>query len=337
MQITVHKPNMEVITNEAKRIMLEGGPGGSGEIKRFDFKEGKNVFRLLPPWSAKGLLFKKYFTHFQIKPENSVFNCMSTWPDKYDSCYICEALSKTQAIFPELDLWRQRQAINYYANVIDRNDEESGVKIARLTPGIYNWLVLQLDDKEVGDLSDYESAFDIVVVKTVAYKGGQKNTSYKCDRAVNRTPLHEDEDTIVAWLSSIYDLDRIVAPPKDETLAEMKGAASRMLTYYQRKSRGGAEIPADEPDPPVREPEPPQATRQPVDQSENPAPPASDPGPAETLSELDPSQYPPCHASLDNPQKNQSGTIGFDPIGEDCLTCAFEFACMDAKANRGLE
>lgn len=334
MQITVHKPNLEVISQEAKRIRLEGG--GSGEIKRFDFKEGKNTIRLLPPWSVKGLLFKKFMTHFSIKPENSIFNCLSTWPDKYDSCFVCESLDKVQALFPDLDLWRQRATVNYHSNVIDRADEDKGVQIARITPGVYNWIMLQMDNPEVGDLSDYESAFDIVVTKTVEKKGNQKRTTYKCDRAVNRTALHEDEDIVASWLTSIYDLDRIVAPPKDEILSEMKGASSRMLTYYQRKHRDGADLGEDSPD---SDPAPAPSEPSEVASKSNGSPSGQSvekSAPADSLEELDPSQYPPCHASLDAPKKNESGTIGFDPSGEDCITCAFEFACMDAKAAKGL-
>jgi hypothetical protein len=339
VQVTVHKPNTQHVKNEAARIKAEGDYTGDQDLNFYEWKTGENNLRVCPPWSAKGLVFKKLLSHFELPPEKSIHRCQLTWPDKFNMCLIDEALEKVQAMFPEADLGRQRAGINYYANVIDRDEEEKGVQVCRFTEGMYNWITLQMDNPKIGDITDYEKGYDLVITKTVKpRKGGGTNTKYSCSFIPGASPLHESDEAMSKWLTSLFDIDRVFGPLDDEAIAEMQGAASRMITYYQRRFRGsdGGSAPADTETPSGVASEP---AGQPTGQSTGAAPPAESSAasaPAETLSDIDPKKVPSCHASLEAPDAHEDGTYGFNPMMEKCLLCPHEMACMDAKASKGI-
>jgi hypothetical protein len=348
MQVTVHKLNNEYVKNEAARIKAEGDHTGDADLNFYEWKTGENNLRILPPWSAKGMVFKRVFTHFEIPPEKSVFKCMLTWPDKFESCLICDGLDRVQSLFPEMDLGRQRYTMHYYANVIDRDEEEKGVQVCRFTGSIYNWLVLQMDNPKIGDITDYEKGYDVVITKTVRprKKGKGDQIKYSCSFIPNSCPLHESDEAVAKWLSTLFDLDRVFGPLDDDSIAEVQGAASRLITYYQRRARGtggGASSVGDSgvasEDLPEQRREQPQR-RQETPSGDSPAPGDTSPTdaqtPAENLSDLDPKKLPTCHASLEAPDAHPDGTFGFNPDMEKCLLCPHEMSCMDAKASKGL-
>lgn len=345
MIINVHKPNMEFVATEAARIRAQNVDSGAEDrdLNFYTWKTGDNILRLLPPWSAKGFVFRKVCTHFEIPPERSVVKCLMTWPDKFDDCSLCSAIDKVQALFPSSDLGRQRYNVHYYCNVIDREDEGEGVQICRMTPSMYNWVQLQMDDPKIRDLTDYESSFDLKITKTVKRSKGRDNIRYSCSFVPERCPLHEKDNVAVMWLSSLYDLDRVFGPPDDEQLSEMHGVASRMITYYQRACREGP-VPGisvvDPDDPLLGEAEASTGGSEPSRPQQGTTAAASDSEAtgevAEHLSELDPQELPPCHASLDKPAAHSNGSHGYQADLEKCILCPYEVACMHAKVTKGL-
>jgi hypothetical protein len=340
--VQVHKPNMEHIKTEANRVREQGSGFGDQDLNFYDWKNGENNLRILPPWSAKGLVFKKVLSHFEIPPERSIVKCMDTWPDKFDLCYTCEAIDKVIAQLPELDLGRQKNSTHFYANVIDRDEEEKGVQVCRFTSGVYNWLVLQMDNPKIGDITDYEQGFDIIITKSEKprKKGKGTQTNYSCSFVPRPCPLHETDEAMAQWLQSLFDLDRVFGPPDDEGLAEMKGAASRMVNYYFKKFREGYSVTSDDADEPSPRRE---AARrdEPKSEAVSPdavidTPPPQSQQPAKTLEDIDPKGVPSCFAGLKDPEKHSDGTVGFNEMLEKCLLCAHELRCMDAKASKGL-
>lgn len=341
VQVTVHKLNIEYIRNEASRIKAEGDYAGNQDLNFYDWKTGENNLRLLPPWGAKGLVFKRVLSHFELPPEKSIYRCQHTWPDKFNLCLLCEALEKVQAQFPEVDLGRQRSGINYYGNVIDRDEEEKGVQVCRFSPSVYNWLTLQMDNPKIGDITDYEKGFDLIITKTVKprKKGKGDSTKYSCSFIPGALPLHESDEAMTKWLTGLFDIDRVFGPLDDETVAEMQGAASRMIVYYQRRFRGGdgGAPPAGTGTPSgVASESTGQPSTSPASTTTTPTSASSAPAPAESLSDIDPKKVLSCHASLEAPDAHEDGTYGFNPVIEKCLLCPFEMACMDAKASKGI-
>lgn len=344
MNITVYRPNMDFVAEEARKIRLNAKNFEDRDLNFYDWKQNKadHVFRILPPWSAKGFVFKKVFAHYNIPPDKAFLNCAKTWPDTFDDCFLCQSIDKIQALFPEADLGRQRSGLNYYANVIDRDAEEAGVQICRFTPKVYNWIQLQMDDVRIGDVTDYENGYDVKVTKVMKKMGDRApRPDYTPSFIPKPCPLHEKEEVVAAWLSTLYDLDRVYRPLTEEELLESKKLASTMLTYYQRRFQSGPipglsvvdddggdeSLQASEPAQPSRSADPPRGA---------PSPQSGDREAAKGLERLNPQELPLCHASLGAPRAHADGSYGFKPDEEMCLLCPYEVACMDAKATKGI-
>jgi hypothetical protein len=326
---------MDHIKTEASKIR-EQGEGGDQDLNFYDWKLGDNNLRLLPPWSAKGLVFKRLWSHFELPPEKSIYKCLDSWPDKHNMCFFCEAIDRVVAQLPELDLGRQGASLQYYGNVIDRDEEDKGVQVCRFTPATYNWITLQMDNPKIGDITDYEQGFDLIINKSKKpRKGGGDTTKYTCSFVPRPCPLHETDQAVAEWLSNLFDLDRVFGPPDDKALAEMQGAASRMVTFYFKKYREGG-VPDSTPTDtgrPTEETTPDVATGASVPDS---APPKTQDASAQSLEDIDPKSVPACFAGLPKPEAHEDGSLGFNDVLEKCLLCAQELRCMDVKASKGL-
>jgi hypothetical protein len=350
----VHRPNFDYINEEAERIKKRQEESGfeDRDLNYYDWKNGDNNLRLLPPWSAKGWHFLQVFSHFELPPDKKISRCMHTWANVYDTCYICEAIDKVLSQFPELDLGRISQAEHWYGQVIDRDDEASGIQIVRFTPPTRNWVMLQMANPKIGDVADIETGFDINFKRgKKARKKGPPQVSYDPEFvqhdnpdgpgfSVRPTVLHEDPEVVARWIKEMYDLERIYGAPNDEKLAEIEKLASRALSFYTRKyaddhgrqqppdtsggngaAAGGTEVATGGGE---SAPATPRAAE----------PPAA--GAEQSLDAIDPKTVPTCFAGLDNPVKHDDNSVGFNDNLEKCLLCKEELRCMDAKQRRGL-
>jgi len=239
----LHKPNMDHVHREAERARQASAGRSDRDIKHYEWKSGENVMRILPPWGARGLIAKPILTHFNIPPKDEITKCLLTWPDKFEKCPICMRIEKILKALPALDLGRQEATTHYYANVIDREDEGEGVQLVRFTPGIYNWLMLQMDNPKIGDLTDVEEGYDITITKSEKKRKGGKGsfTQYSNSFLPKPCPLHEDQEKVDEWIGQMYNIDRVYGPFDDEQIAEMAGLAGKMFNYYVRKHRDDIE------------------------------------------------------------------------------------------------
>lgn len=360
----VHRPNMDYVKQEAERIAKTSKEGG-GKIKRYEWKPGDNIFRLLPCWAAHGRIFRKESEHWELMPGKEHFPCiLDTWPSKTDRCPICDAIDKLLAMFPDLTLKRQMPAAKYAVNVIDRAAQDEGVQIVRFTPAMYNWVVTEMNTT-AGDVTDIEHGIDLKVVlkmkKRRTGKGEQKE--YVPSWIPRQTALNEDDDTVAAWLSSLFDLERIKPYPDDEKIGGIHKQASAMMAYYTKKLKedrdagrdeGEAAAGDDEP-PPHDDDDAPPPKREPAKRTtsvakpaetaaKKPAPKPDSKKPASTLEGVDPRSFPTCFAGLEAPEAHDgngvpedvSGTYGFNEKLEKCLICEHELRCMDTKESKGL-
>lgn len=347
MHIKVHKLNTDFIHQEAEKIRQNDASSGSGskDLEFYQWKVGENNLRLLPPYNAKGLLFKFVQTHFKLPPDNKMYRCMHMWEDKYDTCFICDALDKLKMQFPETNLSRQEASYEYYANVIDRDDEEKGVQICKFTTKIRNWIMTQIDNRKIGDISDYEQGFDLVITKVVKKTKGEDRTEYTAGLVPRPCPLHEKDELVAKWLGDVVDLDRVYSPYTDDTLAGVKACANKVVNYYHRKYRSDESFSSssidttDDVDPTVDDvPEPTKRGAKPVEEDKHEDPPVQPDTPSPTLDGVDPRSVPTCFAGLANPEPNDDGSIGYNEDLEKCfLLCPEEFRCMEAKNKKGMK
>lgn len=368
MEIQVFSLNMKAIKAEADRIRAAGGGGQFGDLNFYEWQDGENNLRLMPPFNSRGMLFKRVVTHFDVPPDKSVYRCTDTWPEQFDSCPICEALDKVAAALG-LDLGRIGPRIHYYANVIDRDEEEKGIQVCRFTPKSYNWVTLQIDNDRIGDIADIERGYDLVITKSEKKrrKGKGTITSYSESFIPGACPLHEKDEVAAKWLQSIPDLDQVYSPLSDTDLQELIGASRRMVTFYHSKyndesttsgraGRRAVRDVDDDGDKDAGDDGEKVSTRKKATQEDtkdskisfkrtttttdsggNDKPKSSAKStPKGSIEDVDPRGVPPCFAGLENPEPLEDGSVGFNESLRKCILCQSELRCLDAKMNKGL-
>lgn len=236
----VNKLNMEVVRDELERLKRDtkASPAKGGKIPYFKWEVGDNVVRILPPYSAKGLVFKKRIQHFNLPPEGDIAFCLRTW-DSFDSCFICDKIAELHSQFPGvIDTGRQDAVDSYLCNLIDRANEAAGPQIGSFSARQYNWVMQQLNDRRIGDITDVDEGFDIKVTKTVTRKRNRDTTRYVETLMPRPCTLHDNPEIAEAWVSKIWDLDKVVKEPDDEWLLGIKASANALYkSFSSRQTR----------------------------------------------------------------------------------------------------
>lgn len=195
-----------------------------GQGDYFKPKEGKNVIRILPPWSKKGLWYKEATIHYGLAVEGKErgYTCLKQF-DK--DCPICEKrdeLLKGDSEDKELaDKLRPR--LKYYANILDRTTGR--VMIWGFTPKTLGILLgYEADPDHCNNkLTDPEEGYDVVIERTGT---GRNDTKYNIRVKPKSSEIGDDSD----WEDKMKDLDDIVEEPDEEkvqdALSEMFGGKS---------------------------------------------------------------------------------------------------------------
>lgn len=359
--MNIFEPNWEHIREEADKV--RESDQGFRDIERYEWKDGENTHRMCPPYNARGMFFFKKGTHFKVRPDNDTRDCLLSWPDVFDNCPLCDAIDKILKLIPNIDLSRCETAWAYYANIIDRDEEDKGPQICRYTSGVRNWYMLQFDNRKVGDLSDIEHGFDVTIIKKE--KKGKKGSfvEYKCDRDPDRSPLSENDENVVKWLSELFDLDKVMGPPNDDRVAEIRNVAKAMERYYLKKYRDDTDDDdrysrrrrdnddndrqerssrQDKDDDDRKETR--SRKRDDVEDRDVKSPDDGDKygrqarkDKANDIGDVNPTDVPKCHAGLDEPEPHSDGSIGFNANLEKCLiSCDEEYSCMNAKKQKNI-
>jgi len=208
---------------------------------------GKNRLRILPPRVGQPKPYVMTFQHFFELPgmkDKVSFNCprkMANMP-----CPVCRKADALRNTGNQRDYEAAGNLIpklRVYANVIDRNDEEAGVKILPFGKTVYDALVeLRRDESAGGNYSDPIKGFDV----TITRKGtGRTDTEYVVLCARESTPLG-DTQQINEWIEAMPDLARLARVPTEKDI-------------FQMVTGQGGDLDMDEQ--PPRRPRPPAAPR----------------------------------------------------------------------------
>jgi len=171
-----------------------------------------NKIRILPPtWDDPDHYGLDLYAHYNIGADNSAFLCLRKM--KNEPCPICEAIDSNSTNKEFKDKVKAKRKV--YVYLIDRFDEEAGVKVWTMPWTVDKEFVLQSVDEETGDLLKIdlpEEGYD-VSFKTVKGSQGGPVYTYEGEKISRRpSPIFADPKKMDAVL------DYIVEHPVTETL-----------------------------------------------------------------------------------------------------------------------
>lgn len=171
-----------------------------------------NKIRILPPtWDNPDHYGLDLWAHYNVGVDNSAFLCLRKM--KNEPCPICEAIDNNSALKEFKDKVKAKRKVYIY--LIDRDEEEAGIKVWAMPWTVDKNYVIQSVDEETGDLLRIDlpdEGFD-VSFKTVKGSQGGPVYTYEGEKISRRTsPIFADPKKMDAVL------DYIVEHPITETL-----------------------------------------------------------------------------------------------------------------------
>jgi hypothetical protein len=191
--------------NKIKEKLAELNKGNSSEDK-VDFSKvmwkpemGKSNIRIVPSFFNPEYPFKEIKFHYKIGkyPIPSLSNF-----GKQDPVEELVAQLKTTS---ERENWVLAGTITprarIFAPVIVRGEEEMGVRLWGFGVTIYKALLALAEDEDIGDFTDVNSGYDMVVEKSPGSPYPETTVRIK----PKEKPLAEDSTTVETWLSTQPD------------------------------------------------------------------------------------------------------------------------------------
>jgi len=226
--------DLDALREEARR--LESLYSGSSSSKRSDInwynmELGRNKLRVLPPWEGSKRFGKIRLIHRNLPGARNRHVCIgNTWPEKGVPCPICAVVTKLNE--KGIDAWSFKPVPEVWINVVPRQGPNADkVSIARITPGIYNELMQWAFDEDIGNCTDINNGFDIIITKEST--GNRAiDVRYSLANSTNRGPVFIDSERNNAILKDIYNLDVIFSFPSDEIIKEIETSARLLESQF---------------------------------------------------------------------------------------------------------
>lgn len=233
--------------DKAKEVATNPTSGGYDDKLKFvyTFTEGDYKLRILPPWDEKGLIgliVGKHVVPSEDVGKTEKHTCVeASHPDMDTDCPICNVLRKYRDLGMDVDKYDVRTKAYMNAILIDAPDEffkQDNSNIQRgdhvifiHTTTTYDWLWKQIDDPDIGDVTDPENGFDIKIRR---YKD-KGNVRYDRSLVPKPRPIADTEEEINARLEEIKNLNEIWSKPSDEIFEVIKAAAKRLDDHLASK------------------------------------------------------------------------------------------------------
>lgn len=212
------KKNVDLIKKKATRFSGDSDAMYKEAFQRFSPESGTNKVRLLPAndeyWGIE-----VYIHWLDVDGNNRPYLCPKKM--KGEDCPICDEAKKARADGDEKYEKQLRPSEKLLTWVIDRNNEEDGPKlwdIPKMVEIDINGGAVDEDTNEPLPLDDPADGYDIRFTK----EGKGLNTRYHSVNIARReSPLHDDEDTAIAWLDFIEEnpLEEVINVYPPEHLA----------------------------------------------------------------------------------------------------------------------
>ena len=229
--IKSYTPNVESMQEYLKKE-VENSSGGP---TWWNFPSGMSSVRILPPWDPTGRVALPVYMHpieFQgkgMKYKKYSWTCTQRTFNK--PCQICEGLSKLQSAGIDISPYEATR-VQYYFNAIVMNDPSSqpidpGTHVLLRAPKtFYNWVISQITNPMVGDITNLESGIDILVTK----EGTGLGTTYTMTLSPNgRTGVPKE---YLDKIEDLYNLDDIFSSGFDQSqIDELMGSLNKSAQY----------------------------------------------------------------------------------------------------------
>jgi len=170
---------------------------------------GKNVIRILPPWSKEGLYFFTTTLHYGFKTEGRgrAYPCITALGES--KCPVCELLEELSSSGDTSDKQiasRIRPKIKHYSNIIDR---KGGTDILIYGYSSKNLRALQgyMEDPDWGDITHPKHGHDVVIERVGT---GFTDTKYEVRLKPTPSPIGVED-----WVKKLHKLDQVVVEPID--------------------------------------------------------------------------------------------------------------------------
>ena len=155
----------------------------------FQFKDGKNLVRVLPPPPGSEDVFFKTATHWGVGPNKENFNCPAA-SDKNADCYLCDTsykLSKSKSSDDQEAADRIRSKKQWLYNIVDLSDVDAGLQVMAVGITIHEKIRAYLEDEEgeYGDITDLEEGYDIRITR----EGTGNKTKYATEAKRKPSPV----------------------------------------------------------------------------------------------------------------------------------------------------
>lgn len=240
-----NKPNIQGLQD----YLSNSSSRGENQITWFRIPTGNSIVRILPPWDSRGMIALTVYSHSITYSEpNSEYPKYSwTCVDRTfgKPCNICKGLEQLRATGVDTEQWDPNTR-TFYCNALVMADPQYGRTQEGLAPGthvlmrlpktVYDWIVAQITNPQIGDITDPTSGIDIMINKS----GSGLDTKYSCTLSPNgRTQI---DPAILATLE-LYNLSDIFATGFDDQRIEglvnsLRSAASQMtasIPQYQQQ------------------------------------------------------------------------------------------------------
>lgn len=197
----------------------------------FSFQPGRNIVRIMPPWEGADDFSRPMGKHWNLGPEGKT----NVFCPKHTAglpCPICEELDAIWKTKPDdaTKEWLKNVGASqrYYVNLVDLNNLEEGVQIGELPKSVLEeiWNIMVDEDTGLGDITDWDEGFDLIIEKTG--KGIGTRYSVRAKRSPTAISKAEYEPALV-------NLDSFV---KTESYANLK------LIYEGKTSESAGVLPA---------------------------------------------------------------------------------------------
>lgn len=200
----------------------------------FQFRDGDNVVRILPPTSRYftddiDFIAVKFLCHYNIGPEGSPpIICPRTrdTKEKKHRCPICDAARRLRRNPATKELAGDLSArTRYIMNIVDMEHTDRGVQVAEVGPSVYDKIFEVAIDREYGDVLDLKVGRNFKITLTPANRSKTGYNSYSVLAGANPSSIKEVLPK--GWKDKIDELEgRVNAPPSEEELLRLTAEAT---------------------------------------------------------------------------------------------------------------